>query len=336
MAHETAIRGARQTGRFRRMSRTTVLSIVGPGRSGTTILASVLGEADGVVSVGELRWLWRRGLQERRSCGCGSPPDECPVWSRVLAKIPAARAAAGEIAAAQDEVSARRHRLRAIRSAAGGGTDWPALQRVRSVTAQLIPAIVEVTGARIVVDSSKRAQDAAVLAGLEEIDHVVLHMVRDPGAVAFSWQRGDKAIRVAEGTRAMATRKLLPSVARWTENCLSAEALRRKVPPERWLFLRYEDFATDPRDAVSRILAFLGEDPNPPFVDEDSVELGVNHTVAGNPNRFRTGRVRIRLDDEWTRRMPRRRQLTVRALAWPLLLRYGYRMSGGTGSARTT
>ena len=312
------------------MSRTKVLSIVGPGRSGTTILASVLGEADGVVSVGELRWLWRRGLIERRSCGCGLPPDECPVWSKVVARTgTAGSGTAAEIAAAQDELSSLRNRLRAIRSATGAGTDWPALQRVREVTARLIPAISEVTGARVIVDSSKRAQDAAVLAGLDDVDHYVLHMVRDPGAVAFSWQRRDKQVRVAEGTRAMATRRLLPSVARWTENCLSAEVLRRYVPPERWMFLRYEDFAARPRESVARILAFLGETAAAPFEDEDTVVLGPNHTVAGNPNRFRTGPVTIALDDEWTRRMPRQRQLAVRALTWPLVLRYRHRRNPG-------
>jgi hypothetical protein len=313
------------------MSQTKVLSIVGPGRSGTTILAGVLGEAEGVVNVGELRWLWRRGLLERRSCGCGLPPDECPVWSRVAAKVLAGRAeTTAEIAAAQDELAARRHRLRAVRSAAGGESGWPALERVRALTGRLIPAIAEVTGARVVVDSSKRAQDAAVLAGLTGVDHYVLHMVRDAGAVAFSWQRRDKTIRVAEGTRMMATRRLVPSVARWTENCVSAEALRRHVPPERWMFLRYEDFATRPRDSVSRILAFLGEPARPPFADEDTVVLHTNHTVAGNPNRFRVGPVQITLDDEWRRRMLPRQQLAVRALAWPLLLRYHYPLGGTT------
>jgi hypothetical protein len=312
------------------MNKTKVLSIVGPGRSGTTILASVLGEVDGVVSGGELRWLWRRGLLERRSCGCGLPPDECPVWSQVLARaLPSGAETPAAIAAAQDELSSLRHRLRAIRSATGGGDDWPALRRVRATTGRLIPAIAEVTGARVVIDSSKRAQDAAVLAGLADVDHYVLHMVRDPGAVAFSWQRRDKMIRVAEGTRAMATRRLLPSVARWTENCLGAEALHRLVPPERWMSLRYEDFAAEPRATVSRILAFLGEDAAPPFVGEDTVVLGVNHTVAGNPNRFRTGPVTVALDSEWTRRMPRRRRLAVRALTWPLLLRYRYPLAGG-------
>ena len=310
------------------MTPTTVLSIVGPGRSGTTILASVLGEVPGVVSVGELRWLWRRGVLERRPCGCGLPLDECPVWSVVLPKVRRGTADAAAITAAQDTLSSLRHRLRVIRDAARGVTGWVPLDRVREVTAELLPAIAAVTGARVIVDSSKRAHDAAVLAGLPGIDHYVLHMVRDPGAVAYSWQRRDKTVRVDGGTRPMATRRLLPSVARWNENCLSAEVLRRHVPPGNWLFLRYEDFAAQPRAAIDRVLAFLGQDAPSPFVDEDAVMLGTNHTIAGNPIRFRTGRVRIALDDEWRRRMPRSRQLAVRALAGPLLLRYRYARIG--------
>jgi hypothetical protein len=317
------------------MTSTTVLSIVGPGRSGTTILASVLGEVAGVFSGGELRWLWRRGVLERRPCGCGMPLDQCPVWSVVLPKVRRGTAEAAAIATAQDTLSSLRHRLRVIRDAARGATGWSPLDRVRGVTAELLPAIAGVTGARVIVDSSKRAQDAAVLAGIDGVDHYVLHMVRDPGAVAFSWQRRDKTVRVAGGTRPMATRRLLPSVARWTENCLSAEVLRRHVPPERWLFLRYEDFAAEPRAAVDRVLAFLGHESPSPFVDGDDVVLGTNHTVAGNPNRFRTGRVTIALDDEWRRAMPPARQLAVRLLAWPLLLRYRYNGLGTRGSIRS-
>jgi len=52
------------------------------------------------------------------------------------------------------------------------------------------------------------------------------------------------------------------------------------------MFLRYEDFATQPRAALTRILAFIDEDGALPFVEDDTVVLGVNHTVAGNPNRF--------------------------------------------------
>jgi hypothetical protein len=309
-----------------------VLSIVGPGRSGTTILAGILGSVEGVVDVGELRWLWRRGLLERRTCGCGLPVDECPLWSAVVADVVAGRSrttadVATEVAAAQDLLISRRHRLRVIRSAATGA-DWPPLEPVRTATAQLVRAVAEVTGARVVVDSSKRAQDAAVLTGLPDVDHYVLHMVRDPRAVAFSWGKQDKTIRVAGGTRAMGSRGLLSSVSRWMENGLGATALRPHLPAHRWMSLRYEDFAAHPRATVSRILDFLGEDGVPPFVDDDSVVLDVNHTVAGNPNRFSVGKVRIRLDDEWRRSMPRHRQFLVQALTWPLRLRFRRSFNG--------
>lgn len=320
---------AGRTSTLRRVTGTKVLSVVGPGRSGTTILAAVLGEADGVVDVGELRWLWRRGLLERRICGCGVPPEECPVWSEVLAKVLAAEDVpllefARRVDAAQRVLASRRHRLRVLRRAAGGRT-WHRLDEVRAVTGRLIEAVADVTGARVVIDSSKRAQDAAVLTGLDGVEHYVLHVVRDPGAVAFSWGRRDKQVRFADGTRTMDTRGLLSSLNRWVESLFGAAVLRRYVPEKRWMFLRYEDFAREPRAAIARILAFLDEDPETgSFVTEDTVELHVNHTVAGNPNRFKVGRVTIRLDDEWARRMPRARRYAVLALMWPFLLRYGY------------
>jgi hypothetical protein len=126
----------------------------------------------------------------------------------------------------------------------------------------------------------------------------------------------------------MGSRGLLSSVTRWTENGLGAEALRPHVPRDRWLFLRYEDFAAHPRASIERIQAFLGEEGALPFAADDSAVLEVNHTVAGNPNRFHVGRVAIRLDDEWSRRMPRHRQLLIQALTWPLQLRFRHAAGG--------
>ena len=313
--------------------RPKVLSVVGPGRSGTTVLASILGEVDGVVTAGEVRWLWRRGVIEERPCGCGRPPAGCPVWSRVLADVIGAGPyrlddevvpAVLEMVRAQQEVSERRHRLRVIRSASGGDAGWPALRRVRAVTAHLCASLAATTGSSVIVDTSKRAQDAAVLAAVGSIDHYVLHVVRDPRAVAWSWRRA-KPLRTADGPQTMATRRLVPSVVRWMENCIGAELLRRRVPRDRWLFMRYEDFAADPRGAVDAVLAFVGVDgAGTAFSGADTVVLGTNHTVAGNPNRFRTGPVRIVSDDEWRREMSLRDRRTVEAVAMPLLSRYGY------------
>jgi hypothetical protein len=55
-----------------------------------------------------------------------------------------------------------------------------------------------------------------------------------------------------------------------------------------------------------------------------AVTLTGNHTVAGNPNRFDTGSVKIRADDEWMRAMPRRQQLLLGSAVLPLIRKYGY------------
>ena len=63
---------------------TKVLFVAGTGRSGSTLLANVLGTVDGVFSGGEIRYLWERGLQDERLCGCGRAFLECPVWTAIL------------------------------------------------------------------------------------------------------------------------------------------------------------------------------------------------------------------------------------------------------------
>src|SRR6266498_4080255 len=62
-----------------------VLYIAGAGRSGSTLLDGVLGQLDGFFAAGELRYLWERGLQESRLCGCGVAVRDCPTWRAVLA-----------------------------------------------------------------------------------------------------------------------------------------------------------------------------------------------------------------------------------------------------------
>ena len=317
--------------------RCKVLSVVGPGRSGTTILGNILGEVPGFFSAGEVRFLWQRGLIERRACGCGVPPPDCSMWSAVFRQMAAKGVAvtegggaaqgsvtldAREIVGWQSEISLLRRRARVLTQFAGR-TGWGAFDRYTDLMGRLYESVAEVTGARVLVDTSKRAQDAVVTARVPGIDHYVLHIVRDPRAVAYSWRR----IKQPPGGRdpAMGRKRPLNSVLRWVENCLSAEALRARTEPSRWLFMRYEDFAAEPRAAVERIVAFVGENPGlVPFEDNRSLRLTVNHTVSGNSNRFVKGPVTIRADNEWQDRLSTPARLVTTAFSLPFLPRYGY------------
>jgi hypothetical protein len=316
--------------------RVKVLSIVGEGRSGSTVLAAILGEVGGFFDAGELHWVWGRSLEQQRPCGCGRPPAQCPIWSRVVEAtfgVPPEDQAAGrggaataEVVADERELLARRNRFRLLRRADRTGRGWPALDRMRAVTESLYANLVDATGARVIVDASKRPEDAAVLAGVSSVELYVLHIVRDPRAVVFSWSQLKPS---PDGTTVMQRMRPARIVRDWMESNAGAEMLRRHVPDDRWFFSTYESFATRPKETVGQIIAFMREDGKAPFITEDTVVLGSNHTLLGNPDRFRTGAVTIAPDERWRSRMPRRQQLGVLIATWPLMRRYGYLGTSG-------
>jgi len=293
------------------------------------VLSSVLGEVPGCASAGEIRWLWERGILDGRPCGCGEKPVTCPIWSQVIDRCLSTPGPGGvvptveAIVAAQQEVGDTRHRMRVLRSAGGGDDDWAALRLVRHVTGLAVRSFADATGAQVVVDISKRPVDAAVMAQAPGVDPYVLHMLRDPRAVAHSWRRA-KGFSIGDETRTMGTRKLPATVRRWLANALGTEALYRRVPSERWERLRYEDFCAEPKASLDRVLTMMDVPGRPPFEDANTVRLQPNHIVAGNPSRFTVGSVQIRVDEEWRTAMSRRDQMLVAGSTWPLLLRYGY------------
>ena len=67
------------------------------------------------------------------------------------------------------------------------------------------------------------------------------------------------------------------------------------------------------------------------FVAEGWVARGPPHALAGNPMRFRSGRVPLQVDEEWRGQLRRRHRLLTSVSTWPLLLAYGYLRGGGRG-----
>ncbi|HEY8472006.1 MAG TPA: sulfotransferase [Natronosporangium sp.] len=295
-----------------------VVYVLGRGRSGSTVFAQAVGALDGFCFAGEVRFLWDPVLTHDSPCACGEPIRDCPVWSKVLARLRHVDPA--QVARWQQEVvrEARLPRLLRRRSA----ERWPALVRYRAVMNQVYQAIAEVTGCWAIVDSSKRPSYALVVRDLPAVSPVYVHLVRDPRASAYSWRT--RRHRGAAGTT-VRQRGAVDATLRWDLLNLGAEAVLRSAPADRRLRLRYEDFAAAPRPAVDRVAALVGGPPaSSAFVDERTVLAPVSHAIAGNPARQRTGRVVIREDGEWWSAQPARDRWLAAVTAGPLLRRYRY------------
>jgi hypothetical protein len=318
------------------MTAQKVLYIGGFGRSGSTLVERILGQLPGFCSAGEIVFLWQRGLIEGQLCGCGTPVPECDFWIRV------GKTAFGgwdeidahEMVALQHRVDRNRYipSMVAPRLRPQAQAD---LDRYTQALSKLYRAIGEVAGARVVIDASKHASTAFLLRKVPGIDLRVVHLVRDSRGVAYSWTKEVKKPEVTGDDAFMPVYSPSSSGRQWVAYNLLFDALG---VVDQTMVLRYEALLENPRQGLERILAhagepvtggafsFLGGSPGGPGVSpgEGWVELGCDHTVAGNPMRFHQGRLDLRLDQAWTTKLPARDRKVVTAITWPLQVRYGY------------
>ena len=301
-----------------------VLFIAGFGRSGSTLLDNILGGIEGFFSLGELIYLWDRSLRDNRLCGCGTPFAECPTWAPIASDSVA------------DFDDATLQRIIDIRESLGpGGVLLRSRFGRRPLTGAGIDEFVEAhsrvyraihsqTGCQVIVDSSKWPAYGFLLKQFPGIEPYVVHLLRDPRPVAYSWQKTKVYDPSGDQPMYMSQFSLPASCQLWNKWNLATEILLGR-PRKRYLRLRYEDFVDRPRKAVERIVELVGEgDAELPFVSDRLVQLGVNHSVGGNPSRFQKGVVEVRRDEAWRQRMSGRQRLAVLGLTWPLFLRYGY------------
>jgi len=91
------------------------------------------------------------------------------------------------------------------------------------------------------------------------------------------------------------------------------------------MLIRCEDFVNQPRRTFRRILDHAGEpEAALPFIGEDAIDIRHHHIIAGNANRFRTGLVKLMLDDEWRHKLNLLDAVVVTLVTFPLLRKYGY------------
>jgi sulfotransferase family protein len=302
-----------------------LLYVGGFGRSGSTLVGRVLGEAPDTICVGETRYLWDRGLRHDVQCGCGQPFRSCPFWSAV-----GDMAFGGWNQVDTDRLVESDHIINRLRALP---LHWLPSIRPRFTAAindyaswltRLYIAIAYVSGAKTVVETSKEPNFASLLTQIPGNDVRIIHLVRDSRAVAYSWTRqkrlpspiGDQQFMQRFGPGEAATRWLIANTA---FHALSSR-------PSPYMRISYESFVTDTRAVLEEISSFAAEQLVPPSTDLVSgrVKLGGHHIFSGNPMRAASGWLEMGLDDAWQAVLPSAQFAEVTAMTWPLLCFYGY------------
>lgn len=309
-----------------RNSMARVVFLAGLGRSGTTLLERALAELPGVQALGEVNHLWRRSLVDDELCGCGEPFSRCPHWRAVGDQAFGGwdNVDVAAVEAAQSEAMRLRH-------IAGLARGRPSLRTAVEIVAEHHRRVYEaagaVAGAPVVVDSSKHPALAYVLRRDPALDLRVVHVVRDPRGVAYSWTKQvERPERRGNGSeRWMARYSPSASALLWLAHNSSTAMLR--ALGTRVLLVRYESFVREPAQTLAAVAQFAGLELDADafaFVEPGALRLQPAHTASGNPLRFALGRLEIRVDEAWRTQLPRRDSLLVSALTYPQLAHYGF------------
>jgi hypothetical protein len=299
-----------------------VVFVGGYGRSGSTLVDLLLNRVPGIVAVGELRHAFGRALGDNELCSCGRPFRNCPFWSEVLAsafpngadreRIHEAMKAINRVVATPGLLSQRLM-----------GTSMRAHAEVYDhAFSALYASILKVSGAQIVVDSSKYPAHGLFLRTCRSIALSAMLLVRDPRAVAHSWQRRRLRPEVHWERREMPRHSVIRSALAWSASNALTSLLDDGATPFR--VQRYEDLTENPVEVIAEIASFVLGRTTPPdlrLFEERSVE---SHSIAGNPLRLAGERLEVKRDVAWRTEMSRAKQVVVAAICFRQMRKYGY------------
>jgi hypothetical protein len=265
--------------------------------------------------VGEIRDVWRDGLSKNEICGCGKKFRECPFWIEVFDR------AFGGFDTIETQAAAKRINqikkwpaklslfLLAWRFPRGSG----ASQEYTEPLIKLYTSIRDVSGAKVIVDTSKTMRYGALLAATPGLDVKLTNLIRDPRGIFLS--RLERA-RYRDGSQkppatGYGRPRVLRIVGRWAARNATAARVLRGSGGVR---LIYEDFIKDPSWYLRNILGEDAAKTVAAVLAEDARQKTVQHQIAGNWIRD----LKISPSERWRTELSRYPRLLAGLLSAPM------------------
>jgi hypothetical protein len=306
---------------------TNMAYILAVSFSGSTLLAMLLGSQSEATTVGEMR-APAVGEPDAYLCSCGSPIRKCEFWREVNQRMAKRGISDFDITQARlsihDTENKYLHRLleplprgRFLETVRTTGLSvspaWPAhLRNVHQRNSALVEALREITGAKVVVDSSKIALHLKYLLRSPDLRIKIIHLVRDGRAVTMSM--------LGHGLKRNTRQESVAAAAlSWRRNNEAAERVLSELPRSQWVPLQYEQLCRDPEKTLRSLCQFLGMDANEITLDFRSRQ----QHVLGNEMRLKSGSD-IRLDERWRSGLSGEDLGIFEEVAGDLNRKYGY------------
>ena len=316
--------------------------LLAASHSGSTLLAMLLGAQPGACTAGELK-ATSLGDAASYRCSCRDRILDCDFWNQIATAMAARGYADFQITRAGTNIFEidSPYTRRLLAPVYRGGTleiirdlalsfspMWNAhLADCNDRNLALIESLLDVTGAAVVIDSSKVALRLKYLLKIPGLDLRVIRVIRDGRAVALTYtddwtfaDSKDPDMRGGgTGIRRPPLGSMIAAANTWKRSNESCDALTARLPATQWTEVRYEDLCSDPEGTLKRLVTFLNLDP-------DKVRLAfraVPQHVIGNGMRMDSSS-EVSLDERWKSHLCKEDLQVFDAIAGDLNRCYGY------------
>ncbi len=290
-------------------------------RSGSTLLALLLGAHPDIATIGELTGPARRGARGTKICSCGVPLEECEFYERIASGMQSRGHQFQPLAFETRIVWGENTYLRQFQT---GSLESNFLERLRDVLLSLWPdhrkrirylierniaiieTILEITGKCVFLDTSKDHMRIKYFHNFAYTDLYVIHLVRDPRGVATSWFRTKN-------------RTAADAAHRWVRENKNIRRQLKRLPKNRHILIRYEDLCKEPQATLLKLYKFLKVqelDIIPNFRKYPHHVIG-NKMRKGSPSE-------IKLDLRWKTELSNDQQDRIKRIVYPYCTLFGY------------
>ena len=270
------------------MSKIKVVYISSLGHSGSTLLDVMLNQHSDIQSVGEIIFL-DKWINNNHKCTCSNAIKDCQFWNKILKK------------------------------------DFSRPGKINNTnymfnSFHLFENIKNVTGKKIIIDSSKSNDRLRLLLNDKRFDIKVIHLIRNGLGVVNSLKKSHEKLAINTEQKTISA-GAIKGTLRWVRRNIALSKLMKINNIDNYLKIHYEELCKDPEKELNRICNYIEVDFQ---TNMTKIKLDNCHNIGGGRWRYSKKSMKIQLDEKWRTELNLTSKIVFYFLGGWLNKKYGY------------
>jgi len=280
-----------------------VVYLLGAGRSGTTIMATVLGGNPQIVTIGEMHQFLDHVVEDK-NCSCGVKMIDCTFWQRIISQLNISPEELKDWCLKSNNKEKHRN-IPYLMSSQKEDIEY---LNIHETIFNLIYSCT--SNSKYLLDSSKYIARYLLLRKSKQMSVKGIFVVRDVRGVINSFMKKVQTSRSPISTIFYYTLiNFFGQIVCWSDKNV--------------IKVRYEDFVENTNDVLEMIYKHLEMDDS--TKGYNSEEFEIPHIVGGNRLKHQS-KITIRKDEKWKENIVRHKQFLYYFLTFPLMVVNKYKL----------